>query len=155
MSISTLDASRELAFNYLRKTNRLLIINDKDDSFFHNFNNKYKVCNTLLVGSDYEDIPWRAGYSVTNLGYTLKYAHDDGSLNTPVDVLYLDMTSQVLLEDYLVDTIDENTLIIVKIKNPVEALVPSILKKDKDILFQFGDWGKPHKHDSQYYLALI
>ena len=155
MSKDYLDATKELAFNYLRKTNRLLIINDKEDAFFHNFNERYKVCNTLLIGSDYDDIPWEAGYSVTNLGYHLKHAHEDGSLNCPVDVIYIDTTSQINVENYLEDSIDENTLIIVKLKNPVESLLPAVLKKYKENFYYIGDWGEKQKHDSQYYLVLI
>lgn len=48
----------QLAFNYLRKTNRMLIVNDKDDNFFHSFFTKYKVCNISLLGSDFESIPY-------------------------------------------------------------------------------------------------
>ena len=97
-------------------------------------NDRYKVCNTLLVGSDYDNIPWRAGYSVTNLGHLLRHAYEDESLNSPVDVIYIDMTSQINIEHYLDDSIDENTLIIVKLKNPVEAILPTSLKKYKDNL---------------------
>jgi len=155
MSKEYLDATREIAFNYLRKTNRMLIINDKEDSFFHNFNDKYKVCNTLLVGSDYDDIPWRAGYSVTNLGHMLRHAYEDGSLNSPVDVVYIDMTSQINIDNYLDDSIDENTLIIVKLKNPTDVSLPASLKKYKDNYYYIGDWEEKHRHDSQYYLVLI
>lgn len=155
MSKDFLNATRDVAFNYLRKTNRMLIINDKEDSFFHNFNDKYKVCNTLLVGSDYDDIPWMAGYSVTNLGYHLKHAYEDESLNSPVDVLYIDTTSQVILDNYLDDCIDENTLVIVKLKNPVESLLPAVLKKYKENFYYIGDWDNKQRHDSQYYLVLI
>ena len=155
MSKDYLDATREVAFNYLRKTNRLLIINDKEDSFFHNFNDKYKVCNTLLVGSDYDNIPWRAGYSVTNLGHLLRHAYEDCSLNSPADVVYIDMTSQLNIDHYLDDSIDENTLVIVKLKNPVETLLPTSLKKYKDNFLYIGDWDQQQKHDSQYYLVLI
>lgn len=49
MSSEYIEEAVELAFNYLRKTNKLLIINDKKDSFFHSFYNKYKVCDILLV----------------------------------------------------------------------------------------------------------
>ncbi len=155
MSKEYLDATREIAFNYLRKSNRMLIINDKEDAFFHNFNDRYKVCNTLLVGSDYDDIPWRAGYSVTNLGHLLRHAYEDGSLNSPVDVVYMDMTSQINVENYLDDSIDENTLIIVKLKNPVETSLPPSLKKYKENYYYIGDWGEKQRHDSQYYLVLI
>lgn len=155
MSKDYLNAIREIAFNYLRKTNRLLIINDKEDSFFHNFNDRYKVCNTLLVGSDYDSIPWRAGYSVTNLGHLLRHAYEDESLNSPVDVVYIDMTSQINVEHYLDGSIDENTLIIVKLKNPVEAILPPSLKKYKDNYYYIGDWEEKQRHDSQYYLVLI
>lgn len=155
MSKDYLNAIREIAFNYLRKTNRLLIINDKEDSFFHNFNDRYKVCNTLLVGSDYDSIPWRAGYSVTNLGHLLRHAYEDESLNSPVDVVYIDMTSQINVEHYLDGSIDENTLIIVKLKNPVEAILPPSLKKYKDNYYYIGDWEEKQKYDSQYYLVLI
>lgn len=155
MSTEYLNATREVAFNYLRKTNKLLIINDKDDEFFHTFDDKYKVCNTLLIGSDYEDIPYVAGYSVTNLGYRLKQVYEDESLNSPVDVIYIDMTSQLQIDEYLDDSIDENTLIIVKLKNPVESILPPSLKKYKDNYYYIGDWDKDQKYDSQYYLILI
>lgn len=49
MYLENLDILREMAFNYLRKTNRMLIINDKQDKFFHSFNNKYKVNHVLLI----------------------------------------------------------------------------------------------------------
>lgn len=38
-----------VAFNYLKKTNRLMIVNDKDDVFFHTFFNQYKICHITLV----------------------------------------------------------------------------------------------------------
>lgn len=53
-----LDVIVNVAFSYLRKTNRMLIVNDKEDEFFHSFFNKYKVCNISLIGSDYESIPY-------------------------------------------------------------------------------------------------
>lgn len=56
-----------VAFNYLTKHNRMLIVNDKEDTFFHTFFNKYKVCHILLVGSPFESIPFSPSYSVTNL----------------------------------------------------------------------------------------
>ena len=155
MTKDYLNAATEVAFNYLRKTNRLLIINDKEDNFFHTFNTKYKVCPVLLVGSDYDSTPWKAGYSVTNLGQYLKNVYEDESLNCPVDVVYIDMTSQIQLDKYLSDCIDENTVVIVKLKNPVEAILPESLKINKENYYYIGDWNEKHKHDSQYYLVLI
>lgn len=43
------DVAVNVAFNYLKKTNRMMIVNDKDDVFFHSFFDKYKVCNICLV----------------------------------------------------------------------------------------------------------
>ena len=37
MNENYLELAREVTFNYLTKTNRLLIVNDKDDMFFHTF----------------------------------------------------------------------------------------------------------------------
>lgn len=152
---NTLKAVREIAFNYLVKTNRLLIINDKDDSFFHCFDSKYKVCHSLLIGSDYEDIPYYAGYSVTNLGTTIKSVYDDYSLNVPVDVLYIDLTSYINIDKYLEQTIDENTLVVFKLKNQEPVEIPPYFKKYKDTCYRLGDWDEDHKHDSQYFLILI
>lgn len=53
-----LETAREVCFNYLSKTNRMLIVNDKDDMFFHTFFNKYKVCNITLIGSVFESLPY-------------------------------------------------------------------------------------------------
>lgn len=58
MTESYLDVAVELAFNYLKTTNKMLIVNDKEDSFFHRFFNKYKVCHISLVGSDFDSIPY-------------------------------------------------------------------------------------------------
>lgn len=55
---SYLETAREVAFNYLSSTNRLLIVNDKDDMFFHTFFNKYKVCHISLIGSVFESLPF-------------------------------------------------------------------------------------------------
>jgi len=38
-----------VAFNYLKKTNKMMIVNDKDDLFFNSFFNKYKICHIYLV----------------------------------------------------------------------------------------------------------
>lgn len=54
-----LDIATNVAFNYLRKTNRMMIVSDKEDSFFHTFYNKYKVCHISLVGSDFESVPFQ------------------------------------------------------------------------------------------------
>lgn len=43
------DFATNVAFNYLKKTNKLMIVNDKDDMFFTNFFNKYKLCHISLV----------------------------------------------------------------------------------------------------------
>lgn len=156
MSDIHLDAVREIAFNYLRKTNRMLLVNDKGDQFFHHFDSKYKVCNVLLIGSDYESIPYKAGYSVTNMGFGLKQNFEDGCLNHPVDVLYIDLTSQYNLSVYLDYAIDDNSLIILKVKAPNDLPeIPEAFKDYKENVFYVGDWNKPHKASSQYYLIMI
>lgn len=43
------EIASEVAFSCLKKTNRMMIINDKDDVFFHTFYEKYKVCHITLV----------------------------------------------------------------------------------------------------------
>ncbi len=58
MQENYLDVAANVAFNYLTKTNRMLIINDKNDSFFDTFFDKFKVCHILLVGSDFNSVPF-------------------------------------------------------------------------------------------------
>ena len=41
MQENYLDVAANVAFNYLTKTNRMLIINDKNDSFFDTFFDKF------------------------------------------------------------------------------------------------------------------
>lgn len=154
MSQKYLCAAREVAFNYLRKTNNLLIINDKEDSFFHCFNNKYKVCNTFLVGSDYGDIPWRAGYSVTSLDKYLKHAYEDDALNAPFDVVYLDLTSRVQIKEYLDNCIDDNTVLILKFKSISSASLPEELDKLNKDYYLIGSWHEEPTHESEYYMVL-
>lgn len=59
MSDNYLDSAVDVSFSFLRKTNRMLIVNDKDDSFFHSFYSRYKVCHIALVGSDFESVPYQ------------------------------------------------------------------------------------------------
>ena len=49
MQENLIEVAVNVAFNYLKKTNRMMIVNDKDDVFFHNFFDKYKVCHICLV----------------------------------------------------------------------------------------------------------
>ena len=58
MNENYLNLAKEITFNYLTKTNRLLIVNDKDDMFFHTFFVKYNVCYISLIGSVFESIPY-------------------------------------------------------------------------------------------------
>ena len=54
-----LNEASHIAFNFLKKTNRMMIINDKEDGFFHTFTDQYKVCHITLVGSDFESLPYQ------------------------------------------------------------------------------------------------
>ena len=143
-------------FDFLRKTNRLFIGHDKGDEFLHAFIDKYKVCNITLVGSVFDDIPWRAGYSITNLGDSLKIAAEDGSLNAPVDVLYLDVTTKLKCDDYLNNLVDDNTVVVLKIKHPDDTNIPPELTflKDKTPM-EFGSWGETHNNESDYFIIFI
>ncbi len=49
MQENFLELASSVAFNYLKKTNKMMIVNDKDDLFFNYFFNKYKICHISLV----------------------------------------------------------------------------------------------------------
>ena len=153
------EIAREVAFNLLKKTNKLLIVNDKDDEFFTSFFNKYKVCHIALVGSVFDSMPYTKSFSVTNLGQYIKTVYEDEALNSPVDVLYVDLNRSFDYLGYLDDVIDENTVTILKYKNPViNAQLPSFIKRkypdyEKHIAY-FGDWGVDYKYNSEYYLVI-
>ena len=154
------EIARELVFNSLKKTNKLLIVNDKDDEFFTSFYNKYKVCHICLVGSVFESIPYTKSFSVTNLGQYIKTVHEDSSLNSPVDVLYVDLSRSFDYLTYLDDVINDNTITILKYKRPIiEAQLPSFIKRKYDNYHQsfvkFGDWGSEDKYNSEYYLVFM
>lgn len=155
IEINYLNIATEIAFNYLRNTNKLLIINDKKDGFFHTFYNKYKVCDILLVGNEFDSIPRINNVSVTNLGKNLRTVYDDHSLNSPVDVIYIDITSTYLYEEYLKDSISDNTVMIFKMKYPTEALLPLSYKSKFQYSYKFGDWENEPNINSEYYLLLL
>ena len=99
-----------------------------------------------------------SGFSVTNLGINSRLVHEDGALNAPVDVLYIDLSRNTEHYNYFDDVIDENTVTILKFKQPiVSALLPDFIKRKytdyMDDCYRFGDWGKEHKYNSEYYLV--
>lgn len=153
------EIASEVAFSCLKKTNKMMIINDKDDVFFHTFYDKYKVCHITLVGSIFESTPYNKSFSVTNLGEYVKATYEDGCLNAPVDVLYVDLGRNFDYLDYLDELIDENTITILKFKQPiVSSLLPSFIKRKYDNYMEdcsrFGDWGKEHRYNaSEYFLV--
>lgn len=159
MSPNYTEMAREIAFSQLKKTNKMLIVNDKDDEFFSSFYNKYKVCHISLVGSVFESIPYTKSYSVTNLGLYVKTVYEDCALNSPVDVLYIDLSRSFDYLNYLDEVIDENTVIILKYKNNIfESQLPDFIKRlhpdlDNSII-KFGDWDSDHKYNSEYYLLV-
>lgn len=149
------DHIAQIAFNGLVKNNRMLIAFDKGDEFFHAFFDRYKVCNVALVGSVFEDIPWVNGYSVTNLGDSLRNLYLDGCLNAPADVVYLDVTTKVTIDNYLDQVITDNTTVILRIKHPEDTNVPSIpILRNKNVM-RFGDWDEKHTQDSEYFLIFL
>lgn len=98
------------------------------------------------------------GYVVTNLGKIPRLVHEDGALNTAVDILYVDLTTTHDYANYLDDCIDENTVTIIKLKQPtVSGLLPDFIKNNYDNFYtdciKFGDWEEVHKHNSEYYLV--
>lgn len=85
----------------------------------------------------------------------MRVVYEDEALNSPVDVLYIDLTSQLKLENYLQDTINEDTLIIVKVKGP-EEVIPACLKQGKDAFYFLGPWEQKNKDPlSEYYVVLM
>lgn len=156
MQENHLDVAVNTAFNFLRKTNRMLIVNDKDDLFFHRFYDKYKVCHIALVGSDFDSVPFVAGHSVTNIGKYIKSVYEDGCLNSAVDVLYVDLSRNLDYFDYFDEVIDDNTITIIRLRNPVitEAF-PQFIKNNYEVTncLKFGDWNSEHKYNSEYFLV--
>lgn len=149
------DYVSDIVFSRLLKTNRLMIINDKDDEFFHSFYNAYKVCNISLIGSVFEDIPWKCGHSVTNLGDSLRNLYLDEALTSPVDVLYMDVTTRLNCENYLENIITDETLVVIKIKHPNDTNVPAIPQLQGKNALKFGDWDEPYTMDSNFFLMFI
>lgn len=82
----------------------------------------------------------------------------DEALNTPVDILYVDLSRAIDYSNYLDSSIDHNTITIVRLKQPtVTTLLPSFIKNNYDNYLtdnlKLGDWGEEHKYDSEYYLV--
>ena len=126
--------------------------------FFIVFLINTKSVTSVQFGSVFESIPYTRSFSVTNLGLYIKKTFDEGCLNAPVDVLYVDLSRQFDYLNYLDDVIDENTVTILKFKQPiVSALLPDFIKRKytdyMDDCYRFGDWGKEHKYNSEYYLV--
>ena len=79
-------------------------------------------------------------------------------MNAPVDVLYVDLSRTFDYLNYLDDVIDENTITILKFKQPVvSGLLPDFIKRKYDNYtedcLRFGDWDKDYKYNSEYYLV--
>ena len=112
----------------------------------------------VQYGSVFESIPYTKSYSVTNLGEYIKTTYEDGCLNSPVDVLYIDLSRNFDYQNYLDEVIDENTITILKFKQPVvTGLLPDFIKRKytnyMEDCFRFGDWNLEHKYNSEYYLV--
>lgn len=97
-----------------------------------------------------------SGFSVTNLGINSRLVHEDGALNAPVDVLYIDLSRNTEHYNYFDDVIDENTVTILRFRYPVvTGNLPSFIKNKYQYLtncLKFGDWDEDNKHDSEYFL---
>lgn len=96
------------------------------------------------------------GFSVTNLGLTPKLVYEDEALNSPVDVLYIDLSRNVDHYNYFDDVIDENTITILRFRHPVATgSLPSFIKNKYQYMtncLKFGNWDEVNKHDSEYFL---
>ena len=123
--------------------------------FFIIFLINTKSVTSVQFGSVFESIPYTRSFSVTNLGLYIKKTFDEGCLNAPVDVLYLDVTTRLNCENFLDDVITDETLVILKIKQPNDTNVPALPKlKGKNVL-KFGDWDNEHTAESNYFLVFI
>lgn len=100
---------------------------------------------------------FKNGYSVTNLGKYVKSAYEDGCFNSPVDVLYVDLSRSLDYSNYFDEVIDENTVTILRFKNPVvSGLLPTFIKNKYNYTedcFKFGDWDSEQKYNSEYFLV--
>ena len=124
--------------------------------FFIIFLINTKSVTSVQFGSVFESIPYTRSFSVTNLGLYIKKTFDEGCLNAPVDVLYVDLSRQFDYLNYLDDVIDENTVTILRFRYPVvTGNLPSFIKNKYQYLtncLKFGDWDEDNKHDSEYFL---
>lgn len=73
-------------------------------------------------------------------------------------MLYVDISKNFDYLNYLDDVIDENTITILKYKQPVvPGMLPSFIKNNyenyTEDCFRFGDWDNVHKYNSEYYLV--
>ena len=97
------------------------------------------------------------GYSVTNIGKYIKSVYEDGCLNSPVDVLYLDLSRSFDYLNYFDEIIGDNTVTILRLRNPiVTGMLPQFIKDNYDYnenCFKFGDWDSDHKYNSEYFLV--
>ena len=70
-----------------------------------------------------------SGFSVTNFGINSRLVYEDGALNAPVDVLYVDLSRNTEHYNYFDDVIDENTITILRFRYPVvTGNLPSFIK---------------------------
>ncbi len=96
------------------------------------------------------------GFSVTNLGINSRLVYEDEALNSPVDVLYIDLSRSTDHLNYFDQVIDENTITILRFRYPiVTGSLPSFIKNKYQYstnCLKFGDWEEDNRHDSEYFL---
>ena len=100
------------------------------------------------------------GYSVTNLGKNVKLIYEDESLNSPVDVLYLDLGRNKKFHNYLDKSIDDNTVTILRYSIPViDAMIPDFIKRKypnyRNDYLKFGNWDDKYVYNNSEYFLMF
>lgn len=114
-----------LIFNSLIKTNKALFVYDTNNEVLTNFLLTSPVGQLLCIGTKENliEVPFtKFKHSVTYLADSLETAYLDQSLNSPVDLIYIDSSNVVLNNlNFLTACVDLNTTVVVKFINKTEV----------------------------------
>lgn len=82
-------------FNSINTTNKALFVYDADNEVLNNFIENTPVAQLLVIGdnSNLQELSFnKFKHSITHLDNSIEEAYLDHSLNSPVDLIYIDAT---------------------------------------------------------------
>ena len=141
----------------INRNNKVLVINDVKDNFLNYFIDN-STFDLLTIGSKIDSI-WdvESLRQITNLDSTISAALRDGSLNTPIHIVYLDVTNEALYSNVfsLDQSIAKDTLIIVKYLNREQEHPKFLNDFSYSVGSFYGDWNNDEVNPELYFIALV